>query len=628
VRSRSIVATIAALIFVLVGVAFAQGFGEFVSPGRLAAPHAKLEGIQNCTQCHSLGAGVSATACMECHTEVRQQVQDRQGFHADKGRNCQECHPDHRGREFELVRIDRQSFDHSQTGFPLRGEHARAACTDCHTSAKGDPSAPTSGGEWKGLATDCLSCHGDESPHRGAPEAGHALLSQCDRCHDVRGWEHASPIPVAVFDHANPQMANFPLEGRHRTVACERCHADWRFAPIAHGDCASCHKNPHHADFERACESCHATPSGWKVASFDHSLTDFPLVGEHAAVECEECHTGRSRLTPVPHDDCDACHEDPHDDRFEPTPCLQCHSPTSWDVGEFDHSRTDFPLEGAHAKVECDSCHLVTLPSGETQRQFSGRPHDTCTDCHESPHGERMAPESCTTCHNVQTWTEVAFDHARDTGFRLEPQHTDVACEDCHASKVDFTLTRATLQEGVAITDCRTCHEIDRPDPHYAGTCETCHRAAKWYPAGLGDNPHAVTGFPLRGEHATLACEDCHQPGHPQGEASSVCADCHATDDPHKNLLGRSCDDCHEETTWLRVDFHHDSTGFPLRGAHRLAACWDCHAIAYAGTPTDCWRCHEATAPLSIPAHQSAFFPECDSCHRTYSWTAISPRTP
>ena len=38
------------------------------------------------------------------------------------------------------------------------------------------------------------------------------------------------------------------------------------------------------------------------------------------------------------------------------------------------------------------------------------------------------------------------------------------------------------------------------------------------------------------------------------------------------------------------------------------------------GTPTLCWRCHEAEADPSLQAHQSASYPLCDSCHRPTSW--------
>ena len=88
----------------------------------------------------------------------------------------------------------------------------------------------------------------------------------------------------------------------------------------------------------------------------------------------------------------------------------------------------------------------------------------------------------------------------------------------------------------------------------------------------------------------------------------------------HRNLLGDGCDDCHTTTAWFRTRFRHHATGWPLRGAHRLAACVDCHAVAYAGTPDDCRSCHEYEAPLDEPAHASAFFSDCESCHKPFTW--------
>ena len=37
------------------------------------------------------------------------------------------------------------------------------------------------------------------------------------------------------------------------------------------------------------CAGCHTT-SGWKGATFDHSVTGFPLGGAHAGASCAACH--------------------------------------------------------------------------------------------------------------------------------------------------------------------------------------------------------------------------------------------------------------------------------------------------------------------------------------------------
>ncbi|MCA9566993.1 MAG: cytochrome c3 family protein, partial [Myxococcales bacterium] len=155
------------------------------------------------------------------------------------------------------------------------------------------------------------------------------------------------------------------------------------------------------------------------------------------------------------------------------------------------------------------------------------------------------------------------------------------------------------------------------------GACESCHPGPWWAPATLGDNDHAVTGFPLRGQHALTACEDCHPEGTPRGSTPADCAGCHRQDDPHRNLLGNRCDDCHDEVSWFKTRFRHETTGWPLAGLHRVVECNACHAVAFVGTPTTCWRCHEAEAPRDVQAHQSAFFAQCDDCHTPYGWAAV-----
>src|ERR1035438_5538695 len=78
--------------------------------------------------------------------------------------------------------------------------------------------------------------------------------------------------------------------------------------------CVSCHltdynrtTNPNHqtGKFSTGCEGCHTT-SSWLGATFDHSLSAFPLTGAHTAVACAQCHvngvfTGTTT-------DCVGCH--------------------------------------------------------------------------------------------------------------------------------------------------------------------------------------------------------------------------------------------------------------------------------------------------------------------------------
>src|SRR5688572_28455527 len=90
----------------------AQGVGGFVSPGPLAQPHAEFDSSPTgCAKCHSpdLPAG-SPQKCTNCHESVMKQISSYTGFHKDKGQTCRGCHPDHRGRDCELIQIEESGF--------------------------------------------------------------------------------------------------------------------------------------------------------------------------------------------------------------------------------------------------------------------------------------------------------------------------------------------------------------------------------------------------------------------------------------------------------------------------------------------------------------------------------------
>lgn len=642
--------------------AHAQSSGGFISPGELAADHQELSGLTGCLSCHTVGAGVSDAKCLDCHDSVRRQVSARTGFHADKGKACASCHPDHRGVDFPLVRMDTSTFDHRPTGFPLVGEHATTACKDCHETP----------GVWTGADAACSACH--DTPH--GVDAQRPELADCARCHTSRGWD-AIPLAIAVFDHMDAAQADYALHGQHGKVACEKCHDDWKFVPVRADTCADCHADPHSRQFgARPCDDCHTVDrDAFALRDYDHRSTGFPLVGPHKKVSCEDCHGDgkRARYVGLPHDTCETCHRDPHDGQFRPRGCDACHLPTasSFALAGFDHGTTGFPLRNAHAEVGCDACHGEG--AGGT---FAGLEAGDCIACHEDTHDARFAPSACTTCHTDGTWAVEVFDHAR-TDFALFGAHTTVpcagchgegdarvlhglafgSCADCHADEdphqsvttatctschetvdwsivsfahgqvTEFPLTGKHVDVackdchtdpafGVDDASCEACHEADRPTRHFDGACTTCHLPDGWLPATLGVADHAGTGFALHGAHAAVACADCHDGA---ATAAPFCIDCHADDDPHRNQLGNRCDDCHSPTDWFLARFNHATTGWPLRGVHQTATCADCHATGYVGTPTTCRRCHEEDRPGDV-MHRDPLASDCELCHRPYAW--------
>jgi len=118
---------------------------------------------------------------------------------------------------------------------------------------------------------------------------------------------------------------------------------------------------PHGDDFELDCDICHST-EGWKVnpksLEFKHEETGYPLLGNHAVVDCRSCHETLI-FNHIGHA-CVDCHTDIHKNELG-IQCENCHTPTSWDNRQdiFKiHETSQFPLIGIHAIVDCQSCHV------------------------------------------------------------------------------------------------------------------------------------------------------------------------------------------------------------------------------------------------------------------------------
>jgi hypothetical protein len=163
------------------------------------------------------------------------------------------------------------------------------------------------------------------------------------------------------------------------------------------------------------------------------------------------------------------------------------------------------------------------------------------------------------------------------------------------------------------------------PDVHSADTlhgplniaCTVCHDTDV---PGKGFD-HSATGFPLNGMHRSLDCRECH-PDLVFRETPRECSACHI--DPHNGELGGDCARCHTPVSFtITNDFtgFHDTTRFPLRGAHRTVPCTECHTnksgMTFRGLSTACVSCHLAEYNATInPNHRTANIPyDCEMCH-------------
>jgi hypothetical protein len=636
----------------LVGILLAGGEAAAqVSPGPLARSHQSLDGPLNCTKCHGGGNVPMNSLCLDCHTEIRWLTQRGRGLHAtNPSASCASCHPDHAGREFEMIRWPggtQEGFDHRRTGWPLEQSHAEVKCLDCHTAEfrtgeAGRLSPRRGNAGWVGLERECVSCH--EDVHRKS------LSVRCETCHDLKGWKVASR-----FDHEN---SRYPLTGAHAEVTCEACHRPPReaavrnqdgdpipaFKPLPFNQCSDCHRDPHNSRLGPKCDDCHVTRGFTAIGRdrFNHERTRYQLRGKHLAVACADCHKPNSpREWNPPFATCSACHADAHGGQAtlagKPADCDACHTVAGFRPGSYTVSRhrtSKYPLEGKHMEVACASCHVRRPGPARNDSLGSSRvlmrpAYATCRSCHADDHRGQLAQRpgrgACEDCHRVQGWKPATYTAARHATLRvtLEGKHAAVTCEACHGPSrpgLPPLPTRDSLgHAGVALvleSRCASCHV----DPHEgrfspAGArpnnrdCVGCHDYAGFRPSLVDIAQHQTYRWKLEGAHRAVPCETCHEESRRPLLRSTLvrparaippaafavrdtgCGDCHRT--PHGNQFasrrdkGR-CESCHTLDAFKPASRfdHKRDAAFALEGAHARARCEKCHVPGRSGTAT------------------------------------------
>lgn len=169
--------------------------------------------------------------------------------------------------------------------------------------------------------------------------------------------------------------------------------------------------SPHGDKFNTPCQECH-TEQGWKPLrqnmEFKHSQTRFALRGRHTVVQCVDCHADLN-FSHVP-EKCQDCHADLHR-RKNGAECELCHNTNGWQVSihNINEHQDRFPLIGAHALVDCYSCHKVG-----TVGQFNRFGLSTeCVSCHLDSFRKASNPNhqangfstECRQCHlSMDSW--------------------------------------------------------------------------------------------------------------------------------------------------------------------------------------------------------------------------------
>lgn len=478
-----------------------------VMPGPVTRAHHKVEG--ECSKCHApFTKQAQKVLCVACHDKVGADIKAGEGFH---GRDplaataeCKTCHTEHKGRDFDIVGLNREVFDHTIADFKLSGAHLRTACAACHPGNQKFRDAPG----------DCFSCHEKDDAHKGA------MGKKCASCHTAESWRSTA------FDHSKTA---FPLTGGHAKAQCSACHPNARYkdTPVT---CVACHglEDAHREVYGEKCDRCH-TPAKWADATFDHSKTGFALVGRHGALQCKTCHTPAMTTAKLA-SGCIDCHraDDIHKGVNGPA-CRDCHGETSWKTVRFDHNKdTKFALRGAHKTLACTDCHIRNAHKVKLKT--------TCISCHndDDPHKAQLGT-ACASCHGQTNWHDnLRFDHDL-AAFPLLGLHRAAPCEACH-------LTAAFKDAG---TDCVSCHG---PDDIHKGAmgkeCALCHNPNGW--AFWQFDHNTQTKFALTGAHEGLNCKACHREDSDKpSQIATACVSCHAGDDIHAGRFGPRCDQCH-----------------------------------------------------------------------------------
>jgi hypothetical protein len=265
-----------------------------------------------CDKCHLPGKSfklMKFDKCMDCHTDYHNA---QFVSHANKGA-CEECHT---VQGFSPTKFSLEM--HQKTDYALAGSHLAVPCIACHQTTILEDGARFIRFSFENPR--CLSCHKD--PHRAQVDK-YVAKDGCEHCHIVESWRKTS------FDHAKTKL---PLEGRHKDIACRKCHEKLKNEKAF----------LQFTELPLKCQNCHEDIHRWQFAQ----------AGEVSAGQPPE------------------------------TECARCHLPESWKADKFDHNRdSKFKLDGAHLKVACRSCHKDVTVDGRTQILF--KPIDpACSSCH------------------------------------------------------------------------------------------------------------------------------------------------------------------------------------------------------------------------------------------------------
>ncbi len=377
------------------------------------------------------------SACVNCHIDYHQNTLSL---------ICNNCHD---ANAFKPS----TKFNHSSAKYQLEGKHKTVECIKCH---KIEILNGVKFQKFKNIQfNSCVNCHIDVHKNK--------FGQNCLQCHSEESFRIIKGIKN--FDHSKTK---YKLEEKHLNIDCKLCHKQKITTPLIYKKCIDCHNDFHKNQFAKDgispdCSKCHSI-SGFINTLYtieQHNNSEFPLQGAHIALPCFECHKKSDKWAFKDiGKKCISCHKNIHEDlinkKYYPEDnCLSCHSQTKWSEIEFDHSKTNFNLLGAHKTQTCRKCHFKENIERSFQQKFSMSVN--CITCHKDIHLKQFDKNEvtdCEKCHGFDNWNPLKFNHD-NTSFKLDGKHKNVQCKNCH--KTSEINNNKCIKYKISIK-CESCH--------------------------------------------------------------------------------------------------------------------------------------------------------------------------
>ncbi len=448
-------------------------------------------------------------------------------------------------------------------------------------------------------------------------------MSKCTLCHDL-GKKVSN---VKCLDcHEEIQDLTKKKRGFHAS------------SKVKNKDCFDCHSEHHGRKFDMA---------RFNEDTFNHNDAGYKLEGKHDEIDCKKCHVSeyiqdrelkkRKNTFLGLVDKCLSCHEDYHQKTLD-NDCKKCHDMKTFEKApNFDHDKADYTLKGKHIDVECKECHKKTKRNGKDFQKFADVAFNDCVECHDDPHKHQIEGK-CLQCHTEKSFSTFIgrgkFNH-KVTGFVLKGKHKKINCFSCHKRTSNATLVFQD-KKPTDEKNCIACHE-DQHEGKYGENCAKCHKESSFLSLKKMDFfDHSVTDYPLKGKHIDVDCKQCHKKRYSTPIDFTACTNCHK--DYHKgefkeNNVSPDCVECHSLEKGFDYSLYtieqHQSTSFPLKGAHFATPCNACHISeddkrwTFRNLGSTCIDCHKDNHKGFI---SEKYYPkqDCKSCHVNESWSVVN----